>query len=97
MSAQVLGIALRDGGAGEVSLGGVDAEAFVGDLTWLPVADGDVPLWSATLDAVASREAAAPGEARLAGGVLCGNQPLVWGVPTKLQNSLSRSNRRRFG
>jgi hypothetical protein len=28
---------------------------------------------------------------------LCGNQPLVWGVPTKLQNSLSRSNRRRFG
>ena len=27
----------------------------------------------------------------------CGNQPLVWGVPTKLQNSLSRSNRRRFG
>jgi len=41
----VLGIALRDGGAGEVSLGGVDAEAFVGDLTWLPVADGDVPLF----------------------------------------------------
>ena len=28
---------------------------------------------------------------------LCGNQPLVWGVPTKLQNSLSRSNRSRFG
>jgi len=24
-------------------------------------------------------------------------QPLVWGVPTKLQNSLSRSNRSRFG
>ncbi|KAK7235671.1 aspartic-type endopeptidase [Aureococcus anophagefferens] len=41
--APVLGIALRDGGAGE--------------------------LWSATLDAVVSREAAAPGEARLAGGV----------------------------
>ena len=31
------------------------------------------------------------------GAGLCGNQPLVWGVPTKLQNSLSRSNRRRFG
>ena len=31
------------------------------------------------------------------GGALCGNQPLVWGVPTKLQNSLSRSNRSRFG
>ncbi|KAH8065027.1 hypothetical protein JL722_1923 [Aureococcus anophagefferens] len=28
---------------------------------------------------------------------LCGNQPLVWGVPTKLQNSLSRPNRSRFG
>ena len=28
---------------------------------------------------------------------LCGNQPLVWGVPTKLQNSLSRSNRSRVG
>jgi hypothetical protein len=28
---------------------------------------------------------------------LCGNQPLVWGVPTKLQNSLSRSNQSRFG
>ena len=27
---------------------------------------------------------------------LCGNQPLARGVPTKLQNSLSRSNRRRF-
>ncbi|EGB03996.1 hypothetical protein AURANDRAFT_67559 [Aureococcus anophagefferens] len=27
------------------------------------------------------------------GDDLCGNQPLVWGVPTKLQNSLSRSNR----
>ena len=69
LDAPVLGIALRDGGAGEVSLGGVDAEAFVGDLTWLPVADGDVPLWSATLDAVVYRKAAASGEARLAGGV----------------------------
>ena len=28
---------------------------------------------------------------------LCGNQPLVWGVPTKLQKSLARSNRSRFG
>ena len=28
---------------------------------------------------------------------LCGNQPLVWGVPTKLQNSLALSNRCRFG
>jgi len=28
---------------------------------------------------------------------LCGNQPLVWGVPTKLQNSLAPSNRSRFG
>ena len=27
----------------------------------------------------------------------CGFHPLVWGVPTKLQNSLSRSHRRRFG
>ena len=27
---------------------------------------------------------------------LCANQPLVWGVPTKLQNSLSQSNRSRF-
>ena len=32
-----------------------------------------------------------------AGLELCGNQPLVWGLPTKLQNSLSRSNRSRFG
>ena len=28
---------------------------------------------------------------------LCRIQPLVWGVLTKLQNSLARSNRRRFG
>jgi hypothetical protein len=28
---------------------------------------------------------------------MCGNQPLVWGVPTKLQNSLARSHRSRFG
>ena len=28
---------------------------------------------------------------------LCGNRPVVWGVPTKLQNSLSRSYRSRFG
>ena len=25
------------------------------------------------------------------------NQPLVWGVPTKLENSLARSNQSRFG
>ena len=31
------------------------------------------------------------------GTTLCGNQPLVWGVPTKLQNSLARSNRSRSG
>ena len=30
-------------------------------------------------------------------GDQCGNQPLVWGPPTKLQNSLARSNRSRFG
>ena len=27
----------------------------------------------------------------------CGNQPLVWGVPTKLEKSRARSNRSRFG
>ena len=27
----------------------------------------------------------------------CGFQPLVWGVPTKLENSLARSNQSRFG
>jgi hypothetical protein len=32
-----------------------------------------------------------------AGEIQCGFQPLVWGVLTKLQNSLSRSNRSRFG
>ena len=31
------------------------------------------------------------------GDNLCGFQPLVWGVPTKLQNSLALSNRSRFG
>ena len=31
------------------------------------------------------------------GAGLCGNQPLVWGVPTKLQNCLAPSNRCRFG
>ena len=31
------------------------------------------------------------------GALLCRNQPLVWGVPTKLENSLARSNRSRFG
>ena len=30
-------------------------------------------------------------------GQLCGFQPLVWGVPTKLRNSLARSNQSRFG
>ena len=33
----------------------------------------------------------------LLGHSLCGNQPLVWGVPAKLQNPLSQSNRSRFG
>ena len=28
---------------------------------------------------------------------LCGNQPVSWDVGAKLQNSLSRSNRSRFG
>ena len=32
-----------------------------------------------------------------AGAGLCGNRPLVWVVLTKLQNSLSQSNRSRFG
>ena len=32
-----------------------------------------------------------------AGAARCGTQPLVWGVPTKLQNSLSRSHLRQFG
>jgi len=32
-----------------------------------------------------------------AGVLLCGIQPLVWVVLTKLQNSLARSNRSRFG
>ena len=31
------------------------------------------------------------------GWLLCGNQPVVWVVLTKLQNSLARPNRRRFG
>ena len=31
------------------------------------------------------------------GAELCGKQPLVWVVPTKLQNSLARSHRSRFG
>jgi len=31
------------------------------------------------------------------GQMLCGNQPLVWVVLTKLENSLARSNRSRFG
>jgi len=56
----------------------------------------------ARLEASLARLAAAGGRAgvgldALRGRVLCGNQPLVWGVPTKLQNSLSRSNRSRFG
>ena len=29
--------------------------------------------------------------------LLCRNQPLVWVVLTKLENSLARSNRSRFG
>ena len=28
---------------------------------------------------------------------LCGNQPVSWVIPTKLQNSRARSNRGRFG
>ena len=51
--------------------------------------------WDGTADGAA---AAARGEDPLAPGAgLCGNQPRVWGVLTKLQNSLSRSNRSRFG
>ena len=43
--------------------------------------------------------AGAPGDAPpgTPGGTLCGNQPLVWVVLTKLENSLARSNRSRFG
>jgi hypothetical protein len=43
----------------------------------------------------------APGDLELrevlAGDLQCGNQPLVQGVLSKLQTSLSRSNRSRFG
>ena len=35
--------------------------------------------------------------ALLAGDGLCANQPLVWDVGAKLQKSLARSNRSRFG
>ena len=34
---------------------------------------------------------------RVRGRDLCANQPVSWVIPTKLQNSLSRSNRSRFG
>ena len=33
----------------------------------------------------------------LPGPLLCRNQPLVWVVLTKLENSLARSNQSRFG
>ena len=51
----------------------------------------------------AAAEAAPPNEKRDSGSAnrpgwrLCGNQPLVWVVLTKLENSLARSNRGRFG
>ena len=41
--------------------------------------------------------AAYAADATLAGLTLCGNQPVEWTRPAKLQTSLSRSNRSRFG
>ena len=49
---------------------------------------GDARAWGAT---------AAWLHPGLGGGGLCRNQPLVWVVLTKLENSLARSNRSRFG
>ena len=51
-----------------------------------PQFDDEIDLGAEALDDTAARRRA-----------LCGNQPLVWGVLTKLQNSLSQSNRSRFG
>jgi len=48
-------------------------------------------------DAARAAAAARRDVVRHRGRRLCGNQPLVWGPPTKLQNSPSRSNRSRFG
>jgi hypothetical protein len=45
---------------------------------------------------VAPSTARAP-ETLVHGWGLCGNQTVSWVIPTKLQNSLSRPNRRRFG
>ena len=70
---------------------------------------GDARVFAAVLEHAASRSGAARAlvarsAARcavaagdLGGAFQCGFQPLVWGVPTKLQNSLSRSHRSRFG
>ena len=42
-------------------------------------------------------EPGTPAKASAASNKLCGIQPLVWVVLTKLENSLARSNRSRFG
>ena len=49
---------------------------------------------AATAPAAASRSG---GAASAAMAHLCQNQPLVWVVLTKLENSLARSNQSRFG
>ena len=64
--------------------------------------DGRTPLQSiyekrAPLRCLRAVAALEPDLAADHGLTLCGNQPLVWGVPTKLQNSLARSNRSRSG
>ena len=53
-----------------------------------------VPIF-AELRATSFKSESADGSAEIQD--LCANQPVSWVIPTKLRNSLSQSNRSRFG
>jgi len=76
-----------------------DYAMTIGDAEWVMRVNSCA--WAYGLDeAWCARDLTSPNEQRgdrLYGADLCGNQPLVWVVLTKLRNSLARSHRRRFG
>jgi hypothetical protein len=78
---------------GTVDAGAIEGELEVTELrerTRRAAAAADATTTACELDGLLA-------DGRSCGLEQCGFQPLVWGPPTKLQNSLSRSNRSRFG
>jgi len=85
----------RAGFVGE-EMGGASRGKF-GALGTAHVSRSDGGLPEDVRAALQGLKAALKRAARTKGAWLCGNQPLVWVVLTKLENSLARSNRSRFG